>query len=72
MGGLVRVVDKFDEILEIVRDRIKFCSNDPLCNEVRKTPDRINGAVCYSCLMVSETSCEHRNMWLDRHIILRD
>ena len=72
MGGLVGAVDEFDDILEMGLERIKFCSNDPLCSEVRKTPDRINGAACHSCLLISETSCEHRNMWLDRHIILCD
>ena len=72
MGGLVGAADEFDDILEMGLERIKFCSNDPLCSEVRKTPDRINGAACHSCLLISETSCEHRNMWLDRHIILRD
>ncbi len=72
MGGLVGAVDEFDNVLEMGLERIKFCSNDPLCSEVRKTPDRINGAACHSCILISETSCEHRNMWLDRHIILRD
>lgn len=72
MGGLVGAADEFNDILEIGLESIKVCSNDPLCSEVRKTPDRFNGAACYSCLLISETSCEHRNMWLDRHIILRD
>ncbi len=72
MGGLVGAADEFKDILEMSLERIKVCSNDPLCSEVRKTPDRFNGAACYSCLLISETSCEHRNMWLDRHIILGD
>lgn len=72
MGGLVGAADEFGDILEMGLERIKFCSNDPLCSEVRKTSDRINGAACHSCLLISETSCEHRNMWLDRHIILCD
>jgi len=72
MGGLVGAVDIFEEILERASGRIGLCSNDPLCAEVRKTPERINGAACHSCLLISETSCEHRNMWLDRHIILGD
>jgi len=72
MGGLVGAADEFDDILEMGLERIKFCSNDPLCSEVRKTSDRINGAACHSCLLISETSCEHRNMWLDRHIIMQD
>jgi len=72
MGGLVGAVDKFDIILEKAYKRIEVCSNDPLCVEVRKTPTRVNGAACHSCLLISETSCEHRNRWLDRHIILGD
>lgn len=72
MGGLVGTVDVFEEILERTSDRIRLCSNDPLCAEVRKTPERINGAACHSCLLISETSCEHRNMWLDRHLVLGD
>lgn len=72
MGGLVGTVDIFEEILERASGRIELCSNDPLCAEVRKTPERINGAACHSCLLISETSCEHRNMWLDRHVVLGD
>ena len=72
LGGLIGAVDIFEEILKMASERIRLCSNDPLCSEVRKTPERINGAACHSCLLISETSCEHRNMWLDRHIILRD
>ena len=30
------------------------------------------GASCYGCTMNSETSCEHRNMWLDRNILLEN
>jgi hypothetical protein len=72
MGGLVETIDIFDDILDMAIDRINFCSNDPLCSEVRKKRENKNGASCYSCLLISETSCEHRNMWLDRHIILKD
>lgn len=72
MGGLVGAVDVFEEILEMASERIRHCSNDPLCSEIRKTPESINGAACHSCLLISETSCEHRNMSLDRHIILGD
>ncbi len=72
MGGLVGTVDTFSEILKKAIDGIRFCSNDPLCFDVRKTSGRINGAACYSCLLIPETSCEHKNMWLDRHILLGD
>jgi len=72
MGGLVETVNKFDDILRLSIDRIRFCSNDPLCSDVRKAGNRVNGSACHSCLLISETSCEHRNMWLDRHLILGD
>lgn len=70
MGGLVSIVNDFEIIIKRSIENIKICSNDPLCSEVKKNPDRVNGAACYSCLLVSETSCEHRNRWLDRHLIL--
>jgi len=72
MGGLTGSIEIFDEILEKALERIKLCSNDPLCSEIRKVPKRVNGAACYSCLLISETSCEHRNTMLDRHIVLGD
>ena len=72
MGGLVGAVDKFDHIMRRAVENIKVCSNDPLCGEVRKNRDRANGGACYSCLLISETSCEHRNMALDRHMVLGD
>ncbi len=72
MGGLTGSVKVFQEILRGALERLELCSNDPLCLDVRKTPERVNGSACHSCLLISETSCEHRNMWLDRHVILGD
>ncbi len=74
MGGLVGMLKDghFKEIIDKAMENISFCSNDPLCIETRKTWDKVNGSCCYSCLLISETSCEHRNMSLDRHIILGD
>jgi hypothetical protein len=70
MGGLVGSADHFDTILDVVGDNLS-CSNDPLCSDSRRE-NNLNGAACYSCLLISETSCEHGNRWLDRHIILGD
>jgi hypothetical protein len=75
MGGLVGMVNQnglFRTIMNAAIENNIFCSNDPLCSETKKYPAKNNGAACYSCLFTSETSCEHRNMWLDRHIILGD
>ncbi|AWR98137.1 DUF1998 domain-containing protein [Acidianus sulfidivorans JP7] len=72
LGGLIETVNNFDKILDQAIRRIKICSNDPLCKEIQKTNDRKNGAACYSCLFISETSCEYNNTFLDRHMILGD
>ncbi len=72
MGGLAGSVQSFQRILDEASRRIQVCSNDPLCSDVRKVRESVNGAACYSCLMVSETSCEHMNKWLDRHMINGD
>ncbi len=71
MGGLVESVNRFDEILDKAFESLLFCSNDPLCCEMEIDEKRVNGAACHSCLMVSETSCEHGNRWLDRSIITK-
>jgi len=71
MGGLTGTMEVFEDIMNKAETIVKICSNDPLCNDLKKTADCINGAACYSCLLVSETSCEHRNLWLDRHLLMR-
>ncbi|WP_258559031.1 DUF1998 domain-containing protein [Methanococcus maripaludis] len=73
MGGLVSVAKNkplLNKIFELALDNLIFCSNDPLCSKEVKNENRVNGAACHSCLLVSETSCEHRNMWLDRNIVM--
>ena len=32
--------------------------------------DRINGAACHSCTMISETACENGNRMLDRALVV--
>jgi len=71
MGGLVwqgqpRLVRN---IVESAMKRSINCSSDPLCWE---NEDGLNRASCFSCTMVSETSCEHQNMGLDRRILVDD
>lgn len=72
MGGLTGSVANFEEILSRALNLLNLCSNDPLCIEHRIKESDCNGAACHSCLLISETSCEHRNMWLDRHLLLGD
>ena len=71
MGGLTALVPYFDRMLEMAFDQLDACSGDPLCLEAKFShPRKVNGAACYGCAMNSETSCEHRNMWLDRHVLM--
>lgn len=70
LGGLIALVPEFERVLERALHNLDTCSNDPLCGEEYFGPRRYNGAACYACLLVSETSCEHRNMSLDRNLLL--
>jgi len=70
LGGLVALVDRFDQVLQTALQDIDNCSNDPLCEEAPGAG--ASGAACYSCLLVSETSCEHRNMGLDRLLLMEN
>lgn len=70
LGGLISLAPTFGAILAAALRNDLACSNDPLCEEERFDPTRVNGAACYACLLVSETSCEHRNRWLDRNLLL--
>lgn len=69
MGGLVwqgqpRLIEK---IIKSALENTTECSSDPLCWE---NEDQLNLAACFSCCLVSETSCEKRNMGLDRRALI--
>ena len=69
MGGLVwqgqqRLIEK---IITSALENATECSSDPLCWE---NEDQLNLAACFSCCLVSETSCERRNMGLDRRALI--
>ena len=71
MGGLVwqgqpRLING---IIKSAMKRAVNCSSDPLCWE---NEDGLNRASCFGCTMVSETSCEHANMALDRRVLVDD
>lgn len=70
LGGLIALVPQFERVLAAALRNLDACSNDPLCGDEAVQFGRYNGAACYACAMVSETSCEHRNMYLDRLLLL--
>jgi hypothetical protein len=71
LGGMIALVPQFDRVLRSALNLVDACSNDPLCGEEQFGDKKYNGAACYACQLVSETSCEHRNTRLDR-ILLRE
>lgn len=72
LGGLIALVPEFERVINGALRNIDACSNDPLCGEERFARGKYNGAACYACSLVSETSCEHRNMRLDRNLLLEN
>jgi hypothetical protein len=55
-------------------ERLRICSNDPVCADHKpdeKSGDRAtHGAACHGCLLIAETSCEMRNLFLDRSLLV--
>jgi hypothetical protein len=69
-GGLIALVPEFERVLRGALADIDVCSNDPFCGSRHPAVDSYVGAACYACLFASETSCDHRNLWLDRAMLL--
>jgi predicted LPLAT superfamily acyltransferase len=61
--------DSVEAILKIksALNNAMECSSDPLCWE---QDEQLNLAACFSCCLVSETSCEKRNLGLDRRALV--
>lgn len=72
MGGLTSLVPQFEEIFRLALETSDNCSNDPLCFDAELDLNLNLGSACYSCAMVSETSCEHRNGYIDRKLLLEN
>jgi hypothetical protein len=73
LGGLADKgrPDRLGSLLADALERAAFCSSDPLCGHSAPGElGHLNGAACHACLMVSETSCERGNRYLDRaHVV---
>jgi Domain of unknown function (DUF1998) len=74
LGGLVGTTPRFARILRSALDRLTICSNDPVCADHEpdgRSGDRAtHGAACHGCLLIAETSCEMRNLFLDRSLLV--
>lgn len=74
LGGLVETTSRFAPILRRALERLYLCSGDPVCADHESATadeDRmLHGAACHGCLLISETSCEARNLFLDRALLV--
>lgn len=74
LGGLTKSAQRISELIEAVLDRLRLCSNDPVCAEhdpsVAGDERALLGAACHSCVLAPETSCEARNCFLDRALLV--
>jgi hypothetical protein len=73
LGGLVRQgePDNLDKMMASSLENARWCSSDPLCIEsAGQGVDALNLAACHACSLVSETSCEQRNLLLDRALLV--
>ncbi|MCC7178932.1 MAG: DUF1998 domain-containing protein [Acidobacteria bacterium] len=74
LGGLVESADRMDVYLERALALGELCSNDPVCAQHRAdSPEEdryLLGAACHGCVLLPESSCERRNDYLDRALVV--
>jgi len=74
LGGLVQQARSFELHLKKALMAASLCSNDPICAQHdcgESMEERwLHGAACHGCAFVAETSCEMRNEYLDRSLVV--
>lgn len=74
LGGLVQQARHIEDHLAQALRTAALCSNDPVCaNHVpgESLESRwLHGAACHGCALAAETSCEMRNDYLDRALVV--
>jgi uncharacterized protein DUF1998 len=74
LGGLVQQARYLEDHLAQALRMSALCSNDPVC--AQHAPGQslesrwLHGAACHGCALVAETSCEMRNDYLDRALVV--
>lgn len=74
LGGLIEVGRSIEKYILQALESGKLCSNDPICS-LHEPTDRhverfLHGAACHGCVLIAETSCEQRNEFLDRALVV--
>ncbi|HEU4974152.1 MAG TPA: DUF1998 domain-containing protein [Baekduia sp.] len=74
LGGLVEMgrPEDLGPLLARALEDAELCAGDPHCaSRGPQAPNNdLNSAACHSCLLVSETSCEAANRYLDRGVVV--
>ncbi len=74
LGGLVEVGRDIEGHLHRALELGRLCSNDPVCAQhdpANPHEERfLHGSACHGCLLIAETSCERRNEFLDRALVV--
>src|SRR5581483_5495068 len=74
LGGLVQQARQLEEHLAQALRMSGLCSNDPICAQHAPGESMegrwLHGAACHGCAFVAETSCEMRNDYLDRALVV--
>ena len=74
LGGLVEVGRDIESHLQRALELGRLCSNDPICAQHDPADPHeerfLHGAACHGCILIAETSCERRNEFLDRALVL--
>ncbi len=70
LGGLINVATETPLLEKVLNDMLAkatWCSADPLCvNTTEQGFSSLNYSACHDCVLLPETSCEFRNVLLDR------
>ncbi len=74
LGGLIGIAqnpEKFRTLLKGMLQKSQWCSADPLCiTSTEQGVDSLNYSACHDCVLLPETSCEFRNVLLDRAAVV--
>lgn len=74
LGGLVSEARHIGKHLSRALREGMLCSNDPICaqHDAGKSLEGrwLHGAACHGCCLIAETSCEMRNEFLDRALVV--
>jgi hypothetical protein len=73
LGGLVLAARDVRRHFARAVESGRLCSNDPVCafqDPMEQGHQALLGSACHGCLLIAETSCEQRNDFLDRALVV--